>query len=330
MPQAWRDAIRAARAEGGARPENLREGELALVLKDFRGELAREQAEAVRFDALLTQFEKSVPKVFGGNLKDQAKTAKAEIQRFRNAEISVEGAIHDAANSSMRRRVEDRIYDKDKQPEFIKRRDHRDSLAGLAEGPLKSAVSLARSIDKNLQEIVSQRGIETAMLAAAVLNEHVAVQKCEREPDGSQGCHTEYEDHSMMYKALAAAAGLAAQSAGHRAQGEIDALRDQLSRLAADKTLKAEGLAAALPLSAGPNVGSGGGGLFDMLLPGFASLLVSGFSAGAASDVRAKFGPVKGAIESVNGVIKERRAGESRWLDGRIDQDLQRQMAQPA
>ncbi|MCX5796200.1 MAG: hypothetical protein NTY77_11945 [Elusimicrobia bacterium] len=329
-PQAWKDAIRGAQTAGQQRPERAREGELARVLKDFHGELSREKAEAGRFDALLGEFQKTVPLVFGGNLKDQAKTAKAEIQRFKDSEISVEGGIHEAEDSAMRKRVSDRIYGQDQQPEFIKRRDHHDSLTGLAEGPLKSAVGLARSVDKDLQEMISQRNTETAMLAMAVMNEHVPVTKCERDSDGGQSCHTEYEDHSGTYKMMAAVAGSAAQAAAHKAQGEIDALRGQVSQLASNKTLKSEGLVAALPLTAGPNVSAGGGGLLDMFIPGFASLLMTGFNAGSASDARAKFGPVKGALESVNGVIKERQAGEGRWLDGQIDQDLQRQMAAPA
>ncbi|MDD5629116.1 MAG: hypothetical protein PHU21_08625, partial [Elusimicrobia bacterium] len=327
-PEAWKKGIAAARDAGAQKPEKLREGALARVLKDFHGELSRESAEARRLDGLLSEYEKTVPAVFGGKLKDQVKAAKAEIQRFKDAELSAESGVRAAENAAMRGRVSDRIYGQDQVPEFIKRRDHHDSLARLAEGPMKSAVGTARGVDRDLQMMISERHTEAAMLAMAIANEHVPVTKCEMDSDGHQSCHTEYEDHSGMYKMMAAAAGSAAQAAARRAQSGIETLRGQLSQLSGNQTLRSEGLVAALPVAAGPQVSAGSGGLLDMFIPGFASLLMTGFNEGSASEARAKYAAVKGAIEGVDSVVRARQAGERRWLDGQIDQDLQRQMSE--
>lgn len=325
LPAHWSESVAALEGEAA---RTGKEGALARELKALSAEIAQENVTAGQLQGDIQRFEKTVPGMFGGQLKDQAAKANAELQRFRDMEIAPETALHARANGAMRGRVSDRIYGE--RDEFKKRRDRFDRLSALSGGPLKSATELAHKVDSDLSTMASARATEAAMLVLAAANEHVAVEHCETvtdsKGDSHQDCHTEYEDHSFVYKAAASAAATSAQGAARDAQGGIDALKSAVPALAAHPVIQAEGLSAALPTAFGSSVDAGHGVFFDMFLPAWGSLIASGFNESSATSVRAKFAPVMGAIDSVKATVKSRQDGEDRWVNGQIDSDLTRQM----
>jgi hypothetical protein len=301
-----------------------REGTLALKLDDLAHELTTQAATYKRIEGQIASFTKATPLAFAGKMKAQSRLATDELAAFKEKEIAPEEALHKKLTVAMRARVGKRLYQADSQ--FHTRSDRRDRLAALADGPLGDAVSTARAVASDLASVVSNRTAEQLNLSMAAASTSVPVQKTRLNAKGEQEPYTDYEDHSGIYRVLAATAAASAASSASSARSGMDKLRTQVGALRGNPTVAQEGLTLFLPSAVGRGPQGGlGQGLVDLFAPAFLGLITSVMS--DASAAQSRFSPVLSEMEKVHGEVQSRRQGESNFLDGQIDRALDGDMA---
>ncbi|MBI5622452.1 MAG: hypothetical protein HY924_01600 [Elusimicrobia bacterium] len=320
LPSTWQQTL--SGLEAGSKTSEF-EGGLALSLKSFKAELGQQDAALAQYQQDVKRFDDTVPGLFGGRLKEMTKRANADISEFSASEIAPEKAAYDRFNGAMRGRVSDRLSARD--TEYQSHVSRMQSLAGAADGALKSAVEMAQGADKDMAEMASHEKSRAMYLLLASQNENVEV--VDYDSQGRRvGSH--YEDNSGTYKALAASEGAAARASGASAQAQIKALSTIIPLLHKDPVLKAENLTFALPTQSNTRVGGQGGSVFfDFWMPASWNFFMTMFTESQAMQARSNFAPVKGSLESVLNEVKSRHHGELVWTDKQIDKVLNGQMA---
>ncbi|MBI5202656.1 MAG: hypothetical protein HY925_13780 [Elusimicrobia bacterium] len=317
-PQRWRETIAANEAEA---KQTGFEGRLALILRNMSGEITAEETRAGELQQHVDRFGEVSPTLFGGAMKAQHEKGKADLEEFRKNEIGVERGMLTGANAAMRGRVSDRLYAE--REDFKTHRDHGDRLSESYDRNVAPALASAREVDSELGSMISHRQSEAAMLALASL--HTSDIETYTDSDGKT--HTRTVDNSGPYRLMAATQASAAQAAAQRANAALARLRPQLSALQNDATIKSESLTNLLPHGAGVEVHGGHGVVFDVFLPPLFSLFSGLSNASSGEHARTQFAPILSSLDRVASTVAQRRDGERRWVDQRIDQDLSEQMA---
>ncbi|OGR57192.1 MAG: hypothetical protein A2X36_17555 [Elusimicrobia bacterium GWA2_69_24] len=299
------------------------EGNLALQLKTMGGELARQDQAASKYEKDFSNFNKYVPGLFGGRLKDMEARGRSDLSAFQASEIQAEKATFVKFNTAMRGRVSGRLAGKD--AEYQGHLSRLEDLNQAADGTLKSAVDMARQVDKDLADMARHEHARAYNLMLAAQNERVEVPVYDK--NGRQ-IGTDIEDHSATYKALVASETAEAQASAASARAGVKALSTIIPLLHKDPVLKKEGLTFALPSNANTRVGSGGSVFFDFWMPASWNFFATMFSESQANQARGSFAPIKGGLESVMSEVQSRQASEQRWTAKRIDQVLDHEMSQ--
>ncbi|MFA6004530.1 MAG: hypothetical protein WC881_10730, partial [Elusimicrobiota bacterium] len=245
-PPAWKQEVSALEAPA---KESGFEGYLALKLQALRAETNKEDAKAARLEQDLKNFEKAVPSLFGGKLKDQLGKGQKDLAEFQTTEINPEKTLLTGTDNSMRNRVSDRLYSEG--PEFRGHRNHRDRLVNLYDRSLGPTIKVAQNVDEDLREYISHRNSESNYLLLASMHTHDAV-SCTHSYTDSNGNtryqhSNDYEDNSGTYRMMAANEASSAQAHAAAANRGLEALRHLIANLQGSQTLAAEGLIELLP-----------------------------------------------------------------------------------
>jgi hypothetical protein len=322
----WQGAL--AQLDGEA-TRSGNEGALALKLRAFGTEVTSETHAVERMAGQIKAFDDRTPMAFSGKMKKQSELAKGELSSFEKGELAEEKTLYEKANGAMRGRVSNRLTKA--SPEFKQRRERHEALTALDSGPLGKAAATAESIAGDLDSVISHRESEQTNLGLAVANEHVAVPKSRTHynTDGSVNRvehWTEYEDHSGVYRALAANNASAARDAADSADGKFADLMGQLPGLRAHATVVRERLVDALPERGQLKQARGNGAWLDALAPDFA-FFNSGTS-GAQKAAELFESSFLAKLRNVRGVVGERSRAEAHWMDGEIDHAIDGDIAQ--
>ncbi len=320
LPATWKESL--AREEAEAKKTGF-EGSLALQLQAMRGELERETNAGHRIAGDIDAFKERVPGMFGGRLKEMGNRGDADLAEYRRTEISPENGRYNDVNSAMRGRVSAKLASQSE--DYQKHLARQERLAGVAD-LIKPAVEMALQVDKDLKEMGEHEHARAANLILAANNERVRVDDYDQ--NGKLiGSHE--EDHSGMYKAFAASEGAAARASAASAQAGIKGLHVLIPMLRKDKTMIEEGLVFALPNGTNnTNPNPGGSVFFDFWIPASWNLFGMMFSESQAAQARGSFGSVLGGLQGVQAEVANRQAGETNWVNGAIDADLDTQMKQ--
>jgi len=257
--------------------------------------------------------------MFGGKMKEHQARGERDLAEFRGSEMVPEEGLLAAANQAMRERVSDRLYRE--SGDFKAHRDRMDRLAETLESKVKPVADIARSIDKDLQDMAEARRLEAYYLLMASQHENDPVYNDKGEVTG-------YEDNSGMWKTMAATQASQAQSKAAGANAGLRAMKALLTPLYKDPVLKAEGLVFALPNGADQRVSEGHGIFWDIFMPSLFSFFSNMGSQSQANEARAKFSPVLASLQSVESELNSRRAAEASSVNGAVTADLDRQMRQ--
>ena len=164
------------------------EGFLALVLADLSKELAEQEENINEIDKALAEFDKVRPTLFAGEMRVAYQQSQEQFAPLK-AEDAQERGYYRTKNDAMRRRVSDNLYSQ--SSEFKQHRDRFDQLKEFLEKVMNPLVGLADDIQANLEEMVSQRGLETMYDGLAAANTAVPVPKTRSVSDGQGGTTTE-------------------------------------------------------------------------------------------------------------------------------------------
>ncbi|OGW88861.1 MAG: UDP-glucose 4-epimerase GalE, partial [Omnitrophica bacterium RIFCSPHIGHO2_12_FULL_44_12] len=305
------------------------EGNLARRLRDLQSEIDRENREIAEWTAWIGDFEKAVPMLFAGGMKKELKAAETDLKEFSETERNPEQSLFDAKNMAMRGRVSEKLYGQN--PEFKVHRDRRDRLQTLFNQKINPVVGMANQIVRDLDKMISERQTEAMNQVAAEANSHVLVQKSETTYDQNGNAHTrywtEYEDHSLSYRILAAAAASAAKNAARRANDGLAKLKQELSALGGDPIFKSENLL--LPGANMNEVAGGHGALFAFFGPSLWNVFGSMSSASDGSRAKSEFESILRTIEALSREVQTRLQGEINLVEQAISQDLMQQMSLP-
>ncbi|MFA6029833.1 MAG: hypothetical protein WC969_08270 [Elusimicrobiota bacterium] len=326
LPGTWKERLA---AEEGPAVETGFEGKLALQLKAMSAESVKTQRAVEHVRADIDAFEKVVPSLFGGELEKNLLKARRDLASVQKTELDAEKGLFTRTNEDMRGRVSDRLYSE--RADFKSHRDRYDRLHALHEQKVAPVVGIAEGIRRSLDDALSNLHSEQMNLALAAANTHVAVTKYRTVSDGKGGSRSEsyieYEDHSFMYRALAASAASSASSNISEANSALKRLPDLVSALAADETMKSEGLVPSLPSKDRDSVSGNMGGALDFFLPPLFGLFSSLSSESSVSSALNAFHPVLSKLTALQETVGKRTDDESGWVNEQISKDLEEQMS---
>ncbi|MCC6751135.1 MAG: hypothetical protein IT371_26005 [Deltaproteobacteria bacterium] len=321
-PAEWKQAIETLETEA---VRSGREGKLALKLQELGTELDGQKRVATDSDRKIAAFVKQQPWLFGGRLRAPGKAARKELEPLLD-ETKSETALHGKRTEAMRGRVGDRLA-KD-EPVFRQRRDRMGRLAEAA-GKTEQVVSLVSEIEDQLDAVVSNRASQATNLTLAMTQTHVPVPHQVSNGNGGTTTEIKFEDHSQLYRSLAASNASSAEAAARAAASGLRKLDTMVNRLKRDGTLTQEQLATLLPETRNLRADHGRTGFVEsyFFAPIFGAIS-AGSDEASAREARNAFKPAARALKRVNETVGERHVEEKTWVEGQIDADLARQIQQ--
>lgn len=296
------------------------EGYLMLGLRPLEAELGRQRAAASAIDAAADRFDELETAGAGAAMKAELETVRRELATFAR-EIDGEQALASLLRGAMFARQSARFYASD--PEFKRRTDRRDRLAGALSASLQPAAALAERLDRRLQEVVVELQREQQQLVEAERNLRVPVTKV----DDKGNEYIDYEDRSGPYRAQAANHARQAAAEARAARREQDELDRALRALRSNAVLVEEGLAERLPRSIPIAIEDGADGTIDHMDLTFALSRVQSYVLNA-QNARGEFVGLERRIAATRDETAGRRDAETRWLSSKVDAELARQEAQ--
>ncbi|MFC1523063.1 HEAT repeat domain-containing protein, partial [Elusimicrobiota bacterium] len=323
LPAVWKERLDNAEQEA---IETNFDGKLALKLKSLANEIRDQRTITEELNNNLKTFDAAVPSIFGGEMKEELKGAKAELENFQSSETAEERALYQNKNTGMRRRVSRRLYSE--REDYKQHWDRYDSLGKLLKEKLTDAADRARQVDTELREMISEYDEAARNYRLARSHRSVPVTRYRTNHKGEQETYTAYEDQSAPYRSRARSAESDAQEAARKANRKLGELRTMLPALHRDRTIFTEGLKELLPKEPGKNVDadSGFGYIGAVLLPPIFGMFSSMSSSSDGQRARRKFKPVLESLERVEALVKARKNKESKWINNEIDIDLAKQI----
>jgi hypothetical protein len=322
LPAAWKKLLTTEDAEALS---SAFEGKLALHLKRLQAEIATQHEASEKIGRGFESFEQLIPKLFGGQMAEEAARGKKDLAEFASAETGTEQVIYDDFNGAMRGRVSDRLYSE--REDFRSRRNRRDRLAALQDGPVRQAVETAQNIDQNLAEALSSLQSEQTYLMLAAANTAVPVTRTSTDSKGNTTTEVTIEDQSGPYRAMAMTAAASASSSASQAQAGFERMPGLMVALHNDPVMASERLLDRIPEGQVREVDGGSGLWMNWIMPPLFGLFSSMGSASSISSTRDAFAPVMRRLEGLADEVGARHTAENGWVNGEIDQDLNAQMA---
>lgn len=325
-PEHWRKFLAELEASAG---RSEFEGLLALSLLELEAELGREKAAGTIIQSHIERFSDRVP-TFSGALGKALNRATQDLEGFRAVELSAEEKLHASMNGAMRGRIGNRLH-RESAP-YRQHSDRRGRLATVLEEAIKPAAELAREIDRQLDSAIGHRRSEALNLTLAAANSAVPVPHTRSIRDSSGNIHLEsyivVEDHSFLYRSMAASDAASAKDAVASGNVRLRALDPKIRDLHSNATIQEEGLRPSLPAGSAHDVNQGGGGWANMFLPPIWAHYESMESLSQVHQARAAFTPILDNLRNLEREVDSRRNDEEHWVQDQIDRDVHAQTEQ--